>query len=171
MDRIERAALVIGPHFDAVRDWFCAFEVAPGETLARLRKVKLTIDPTVHDSPRHYARCREDGLEIQLAPEAEELEIETLVPLISHEMGHACDFQYPAMWIGERGAQARWIGAQDNKQGRKLQRLWSERSPDVVEWTADSIAHCVIGKAVRYCGPDKVQCWSPSGVERPAGLR
>lgn len=171
MDRIERAALVIGPHFDAVRDWFCAFEVAPGEKLSRLRRVKLVIHPDVHDSPRHFARCREDGLEIQVAPEAEELDIETLVPLLAHELGHACDFQYPAMWIGERNAPARWIGAQDNKAGRKLSRLWHERSPDVVEWTADSIAHRITGRPLQYCGPELVQCWSAGGVERPEGLR
>lgn len=167
----ETAALIIGPHFDAVRDHFAAFEPEPGMRLRLIDKTRMRIDRRVRDSERHYAACSDDGREILVAPEAAELTMEDLVAILTHECGHAADFLHPAMWLWHRDKPATWVGSQDNKQGRKLARLWQDRSADQVEWTADAIAWLIVGRPIRYCGAGLVQCFSPSGILRPAGLR
>jgi hypothetical protein len=189
MDDLEVAAAILEPHFEAVKDTFVDFEPEPGERLTLLRSTRLVVDPDVHDSPRHYAQCRDDGLLIKLAPESVALDLETLTAILVHEFGHAADFAYPARWVAVKGQPASWVGEggswyydsqgnarwqQDSgKEARRIRRwqsLWHDRSDDQVEWSADSIAQAVTGLQVRYCGPCMLQCFSGDGG-RPKGLR
>lgn len=167
----EVAASIIEPHFDAVRDVFIEHSPVAGTDLSRLRKTRLLIDPTMHDTPRHYAGCRDDGLQILIAPEAADLPTQMLVAILAHEFGHAADFAYPGRWLfTEQGQPARWVADDDSKIGRKARKLWNSRNDDQVEWTADAIALAVTGKEIGYCGRCMVQCFD-GGTKRPAGLR
>lgn len=168
-DRDEVAYAVIEPHFDAVRDHFAGFVTTDG-SLERVKRTRLLVSESVRDSDRHYAGCRDDGLLVVVAPQAARLDIDMLVPLLCHELGHAVDFLYPARFAGRRGEPAMWL-PDDQKHMAKLRRLWAERSADQVEWDADSIAMAVTGREIRYCGPCMIQCFSQSGRQRPPGLR
>ena len=189
MDQLEVAAAVLEPHFDAVKDTYVEFRPEPGERLSILRRTRFVVDPAVHDTSRHYAMCRDDGLLIKLAPEAVTLDLETLTAILAHEFGHAADFAYPGRWVPVKGEAAAWVGeggcwhrdAQGNVQWhedrgkeaqriRRWQRLWHDRSDDQVEWSADSIAFAVTGLPVQYCGPCMLQCFSGT-KGRPRDLR
>jgi hypothetical protein len=165
----EVAYAVLEPHFDVVRDKFATFEPVPGQDLSRVRRTRLLVDEQIRDSDRHYAGCRDDGLLIVVAPQAARLPFEQLVAILCHELGHAVDFLYPARWLAERDRPAHWVPAGTRKMGR-IRRLWSERSDDQVEWSADSIAYAVTGCPIQYCGCNLVQCFD-GGVRRPDGLR
>lgn len=190
MDALEVAAAVIEPHFDAVRDVFVEFEPEPELQLDMLKRTRLVVDPEVHDTPRHFAMCRDDGLLIKIAPEAATLDLGTLTAIISHEFGHAADFAYPGRWVATRGRPAVWVGeagrwrqspggrsiwepasGKEAKRIRRFQRLWHERTDDQVEWAADSIAFAVTGVKIRYCGDCMLQCFGQPARERPRGLR
>ncbi len=168
----EVAAVILEPHFDAVRDTFVEFCPEPGKQLAKLKRTRFVVDPSVHDTDRHFAMCRDDGLLIRIAPEAAELPLENLVAILSHEFGHAADFAYPGKWVTPlRGAgDVVWLGSRSDKPARKWRRLWEERNGDQVEWAADAIASTVTGVEIRYCGPCVLQCFSGAQT-RPAGLR
>lgn len=160
----EIAAAIIEPHFDAVRDAFAEFEPAPAKRLSACASVRFIVDETVHDSARHFAKCRDDGRLILVAPEAADLDVEQLVALLCHELGHAADFLYPANFQWQRGAAASWRDPPHRLEA------WSRRRAEQVEWAADSIAQLVTGRRIEYCGPCMVQCFS-GGKGRPAGLR
>lgn len=165
----EEAWAVIEPHFDAVRDEYALFRPEGASRLSKVQGTKLRIEPSVHDSDRHFAKCRDDGLLILVAPEAAGLDPATLVAVLCHEFGHAADFLYPARWKCKRGAPAIWVGKERAHRGQAL-RLWAQRSADELEWSADAIARAVTGLEISYCGPCMVQCFA-GGIERPAGLR
>jgi hypothetical protein len=167
---VEFAAAVLEPHFYAVRDVFLEFEPAPGKHLSRLKRTRMVVDPEVHDSPRHFAMCRDDGLQVKLAPEASDLPVEELTAILVHEFGHAVDFAYPAEWVAFRDKPAVWIGDRTDKPARRWRGLWTERTDDQIEWAADSIAQVITGLQVQYCGPCMVQCFS-GGKLRGEGLR
>lgn len=178
------AVAILAPHYDAVRDVFSSFEVAPGQKLSRLRQTGMLVDPSVSDSERHFAGCRDDGRQIIIAPGAADLPVPTLVAIIAHEFGHAADFAYPANWtFTSRGEPALWDSAAFELDGRAFKfgdeevkgssarrRLWADRHPDQVEWAADAIVQAVTGRSVGYCGRCMLQCFS-GGKPRPAGLR
>ena len=179
------AAAVLEPHFDAVRDVFVEFEPEPAFKLDALRRTRMVVDYKAHDTDRHYAMCRDDGLLIKMAPEAVDLNLKTLTAIIAHEFGHAADFAYPGRWVPTKGRRAAWIGEggswrngewrpESGKSGKRIrtwQRLWHERDDDQVEWGADSIAYAVTGMKIRYCGPCMLQCFDAAGSARPRGLR
>ncbi|MBW2673319.1 MAG: hypothetical protein JRD89_07910 [Deltaproteobacteria bacterium] len=166
---IEQAASIVAPCFDAVRDVFVAHLVEPGVKLDLLRRTRLLIEPGAHDCDRHFAACRTDGRQIQLAPEAADLPLETLTSILAHEFGHAADFSYPAHFrLVARYEAAQWRPLPSRGAPRKV-AAWQERSEDQIEWTADAIAFLVTGRQVGYCGPCMVQCWN--GLDRPSGLR
>ncbi len=170
--RGEVAASILAPHYDAVRDVFSDY-VPEGEEepLSRLKRTRLLVEESVRDSDRHYAGCRDDGLQIILAPAAAELPPATLIAIIAHEFGHAADFAYPGSWLFlSQGDPARWVDGVEGKRGTKLRSLWSERDDDQVEWTADSIVQTITGWKVGYCGRCMLQCFQ-GGQRRPAGLR
>jgi hypothetical protein len=171
--QLEIVRAIMRPHFDAVQDDFVAWRNAATQThLGRLRKTKFVIDPKMHDTERHFAACRDDGMLIHFAPQIVDLPVETLVAIVAHEFGHAADHAYPAHWLMPSGpGKAQWLGAPpDTKHGRRWQRLWRERSRDQIEWAADGIAQAITGRKLGYCGDCLIQCYR-GGVERPAGLR
>lgn len=172
LDANEKAAAVIEPYFDAVRDAFIEYVPEPGATLRKLKGTRFIISDEVHDTPRHYAMCREDGLLILMAPEMAQLPWKRVVAITTHEMGHAADFLYPAQWVTPpRGlGDATWIGDRDDKAARQWRNLWHGRSDDQVEWAADSIAKTVTGKTIKYAGPCMIQTFNVGRV-RPPGLR
>lgn len=168
VDELEMAAAVLEPHFDAVKDTFVEFEPCP---MNRLRKTRFVVEHAVHDSPRHFAACREDGLLIKIAPEAIDLPHEQLVAILVHEFGHAADFAYPGDWVTfPEGTKAVWIGDRDDKAARKWRgNLWHHRTDDQVERAADAIGSTITNRQVTYCGPCMIQCFG--GQSRPEGLR
>jgi hypothetical protein len=173
----EIAAAQLAPHFDATRDVFASFQPAPddlpGMCLEELQRTRMVVDSAVHDSERHYGRCRDDGLLIEIAPEATQLPFEQLIAMLAHEMGHAADFLYPGCWVntGEAEGESVWIGHLKTKPARVWRNtLWHERSDDHIEWDADAIAYTVTGLRMGYCGHCMVQCFS-GGKARPEGLR
>jgi len=163
------AFAIIEPHFDAIRDIFVDHSVEANRRLKRIGETKFVVSEEVRTSPRHFAGCRDDGLLIKVAPDAADLDLETLVAILCHELGHAADFLYPGRWLGQRGERAAWLPEGTKHMGR-LRRDWAERSSDQVEWDADSIAFAITGKQVEYCGPCMIQCFG-GGESRPAGLR
>jgi len=171
---LDTAEAVIAPHWDAVRDTYVEFAPEGSGGLVRLRKTKFVMDPEMHDSPRHFAACREDGMMMLFAPQLVDLPVETMVAILAHEFGHAADFAYPAHWVmpGSGPGTARWVGEQDSKQWREWRKAWRSRTRDQIEWTADGIAQAVTGRKIGYCGEVgcMLQCFD-KGQLRPAGLR
>lgn len=189
---VELAAAVLDPHFSAVRDVY----VESG--LPKLRKTKFVVDPDLHDTPRHFAACREDGLLILLAPQAADLPVNTLIAIMAHEFGHAADFAYPGCWLipfdgpqvcswigeSERAKAEAWrkfgeptkrsrVGLKndDRRHAIDWMKAWESRDKDQIEWTADGIAEAVTGQHLTYCGDCVLQCLGGRGIERPRGLR
>lgn len=174
-EELEIAREIVRPHWDAVRDTYLAF-VPPNESegLVKVADIKFDIDPERHDSVRHFAACRDDGLHMVFAPQIVDLEVDTLVAILAHEFGHAADFLYPAHFrMPDDGpAKAEWIGQPEaTKWGRHWAKKWATRTRDQIEWAADGIAEAVIGKHLTYCGDLLLQCLCGRGIERPAGLR
>lgn len=196
---LEWAHTILEPHFDAVRDVFAAFvphgAAAPLERLARVR-YEMRAD--VHDSERHFAGTRTDGLFMVFAPEIVDMSVEGIVALIGHEFGHAADFVYPGAWSWplEKSGLSHWVGeaaahrasawralfgspraksrtpADDVDPAVNWAKAWDERNDDQVEWAADGICEAVTGIRPLYSGQCLIQCFSAGcGVERPAGLR
>jgi hypothetical protein len=194
----EFAAAIIQPHWDAVRDTYV--EYAPAKSmkgLSKLKKTKFIVDSDIHDTPRHFAACRDDGMQMIFAPELVELPIENLIAILAHEFGHAADFAYPGSWAWpiEGPGHTEWVG--DSQPGRSMawrgmkrtwggtidtmlepqesesvawMRAWEKRNRDQIEWTADAIAMAVTGHRLGYCGSCMLQTFDRC-VERPAGLR
>lgn len=172
----EIIASIIQPHFDEVRNTFADF-VPDGDDrpMAKLRKVKFVVDPEIHNTPRHFAATRDDGLLMLFAPQIVDLPAETLVAILMHEFGHAADFSYPARWItpGERaGGKGDWIpsSGEELKEFRQWKKIWQTRSRDQVEWAADSISYRVTGLKLGYAGDCLLQSFL-GGKPRPKGLR
>ncbi len=177
----EVVATVLTPYFDATRDAYVAFRPDGSTSLEKLRKTKFVIDAKNHNSGRHFASTRDDGMLMMFAPQIVELPVDTLVAILAHEFGHAADFAYPAHWLtrGQADDEAKWIGDPSvSKQSRKWQRLWYEQNDrsgadanrDRIEWRADAIAFAVTGRRLGYCGDCVLQCFR-GGIERPPGLR
>lgn len=171
----DEAAAVVSPYFAAARAKYAE------SGLNRLKRVQLVIDPVAHDTDRHFAACREDGLLIVLAPEIADLEEDYLVGIVAHELGHAADFLYPGRYQLVDGKLVEWDhpdwsrkqrGAPiDGKLAFNRRTQWQSRSAQEVELTADAVAGRVFGRPVRYAGPCMLQTFSRPGVTpRPAHL-
>lgn len=165
----QHAHLFLAPYFDAVRDVFAA-------RYPDIRKTRFEVSAAVHDTPRHYAACRDDGLLIQVAPQMVDLEAEHVVAILSHECGHALDFLYPARFkVTQPGHPAR--EASGGRGSERDLRRWRERELHEVELAADCIAHLVTGRKILYSGecPTSDHCHLlqsfSEGVVRPAWLR
>lgn len=173
---VDLAREILRPHWDAMRDAYAEF-VPPGADgpLVRVMEVRFDIDPEQHDSVRHFAACRDDGLHMVFAPQiVTELPVENIVAVLAHEFGHALDFLYPAHWrMPDHGpGKAEWIGQPEaTKWGRHWARKWASRTRDQVEWAADGIAEAVTGQHITYVGERLLQSFGCVGIERPAGLR
>lgn len=166
------AAAILQPHFDAVRDIFVGYHKRHGGLADKLRKTRLRVDKSVHDTRRHFMATRDDGSEVLAAPEAADLPIETITAIDAHEFGHVDDFVHPARWLFvSQQEPAIWLPDDlPDKKRVKLERQWLERGDDEIEWTADAIAFAVTGKRIGYCGRCVLQCLK-GGIPRPRGLR
>jgi hypothetical protein len=174
-------ATVLAPYFNGARDTYVAFSPEPGMTLEKLAKTQFVVDAKNHNSGRHFASTRDDGMLMVFAPQLVQLPVETLIAILAHEFGHAADFAYPAHWLtrGQPDDRAKWIGdPSETKQARKWRRLWYDQNDhsgrdgnrDRIEWRADAIAFTVTGNRLGYCGDCLLQCFN-GGIERPPGLR
>jgi hypothetical protein len=171
----EMAASIIQPYFDAVRHTFSSFVPDDNDGhLKKLARVRFVVDPDIHDTPRHFAATRDDGIHMMFAPQIVDLSTETLIAIIVHEFGHAADFSYPGRWVTPPSGtkKAIWIPDEDEdlKQSRQWKKLWNTRGRDQIEWAADGIAFTVTGMKLEYCGDCMLQCFS-GGTTRPKGLR
>jgi hypothetical protein len=161
----EEARSIIEPYFFAIRKKY----VEGG--ISKVKVTELRASSEMHDTERHFAGCRDDGLVIVVAPEIAELAEDFVIGILAHELGHATDFLYPGEFVmGKDGIARRRRDDVTDKQWLKWQRSWDRRDPDVVERTADLIAGEVWGKPIGYAGPCLLQTFR-TGVARPEGLR
>lgn len=163
----EEAYLILEPYFEAVREQY----IAAGIDLCK--KTRLVIDPSMHDTARHFAACQDDGKVILLAPELAELNDNAVLAIIAHELGHAADFLYPgqfAMRGEDEPAAWRDPSSMKPKHWHRWLKDWGSRNDDLVELSADAIAHFVLGVRYGYRGPCLIQDFRSTRL-RPLGLR
>lgn len=162
----DAAHLVIEPYFLALR------EIYIERGYGRSKRTDLYCAPWIHDSPRHFAACRDDGRAIIVAPELAEQDERIVLAVLAHELGHATDFLYPGSFALGKDRRALERDREDfnDDQWARWIRSWEGRNDDVVEFTADAIAEHVMGVKIGYVGPCKLQCFN-LGVARPRGLR
>lgn len=153
------ARLILEPYFHELRTRF----VAAG--FRQVSRTQLRCSHDLHDTPRHFAGCMQDGRIIYAAPELVELPEETVLGILAHELGHALDFLYPGEFL-LRGD--RVVIVQPDQQRLKG---WKKRDADSVEVTADLIVEHVLGVPVGYRGPCLLQSLGAGGIRRPQGLR
>lgn len=157
---------MLEPYFLAVQERFVAFG------LERCARPSLRCAEWIHDSPRHFAACTDDGLQIYAAPELADMPDNTVLAIFAHEFGHATDFLYPAQFARTRnGAVQRDFGAVSERQVRAWISGWHQRDADAIEFAADAIAEHVLGIPIGYQGPCLLQCFNCGDSRRPSGLR
>lgn len=163
----DAAHAVIEPYYQAVQEVFLAHA-----QLARCKGTRLYVAPWVHDAPRHFAACRDDGKVILVAPELAELDERMVLAILAHELGHAVDFLYPGEFVlgKDRRAEHRDRETFTERQWAKWVRSWEQRDADAVEFTADAIAEYAVGIPIGYTGPCQLQSFA-RGQARPQGLR
>lgn len=172
---LEEAKAMLEPYFLAARERF----VRAG--FSKVIRASFKVTGSMHDTARHFAGTRDDGLVIQVAPEMVELAEEFVVAIMAHELGHATDFLYPGEFVlgrDEELVRRRRAGSvtdegeddAEAKQWKRWLRMWKERDAYVVEKTADVIAEHVWGKPIGYQGPCLLETFE-GGVPRPVGLR
>jgi hypothetical protein len=163
----QEALLVLEPFFLEIQDIFVR-----EARLTRCARTELYCAPWVHDSPRHFAACRDDGRVIVVAPEMAELPVESVVGIMSHEFGHAADYLYPAQFTldSDHKAARRQRREFGDTQWIRLSKAWSRRDEDLVELTADAVAELATGNRIGYLGPCQLQAFD-RGKARPQGLR
>ncbi len=162
----EEAYVVLEPYYWAVRADYVKFGVG------KVKRTQLFVAPQIHDSPRHFAACKDDGSAILLAPQLADLPPPIILAIIAHELGHATDFLYPGQFVlGKSGpARQRFEKEVEEKQWAKWLKAWHRRDDDVVELTADAVSELVMGVAYGYQGPCLLQSFDVTHA-RPMGLR
>lgn len=163
----EEAHAVIEPYFEEIR---AAYLEAGLGLCARTR---LVIDPSMHDTARHFAACTDDGKTIYIAPELAEEADTVLMAIVAHEFGHACDFLYPghfALRGDDEPALYRDPTSMKPKHWHRWLKDWRARDADTVELSADAIAHLAMGVRYGYRGPCLIQDFGATRA-RPRGLR
>lgn len=160
----DQAFEILSPIYEDLRTRFIA------RGLEELRRTRLHTDPGVHDSPRHFAATRDDGMAIYVAPKMTDLPHDIVVGILGHELGHAADFSKPARFAldDELGLIIRPDDA--DVDWPALVKVWQGRDADAIEQQADAIASWVLGSAIGYRGPCLLQSIA-GGIERPIGLR
>ena len=153
------ARVILEPYFEELQERFAE------AGLKRVLRTKLRCVSHVHDAPRHFAGCMEDGTIIYAAPQMIELPEETVMGILAHELGHAADFLYPGEFVlrGERIVRM--------EADRHRMKGWRRRDADTVELSADFIAEAVLEVPIGYRGPCQLQSIGAGGVRRPLGLR
>lgn len=164
VERLE-AQLILEPFFQE------ALELFQQAGYDRVSKTRFGISGDMHDSPRHFAGCREDGGLILVAPEMVELPVPTVIAIMAHEVGHACDFLYPGRFsLTESGIREFDFGEATETQRLRRLRAWQLRDSHDVELTADRLAESVYGTPIGYTGPCLLQTFR-GGQPRPEHLR
>jgi hypothetical protein len=163
---LEEAFVVLEPYFEVIQSEYRQ------AGLTKVKRTRLYVAPGMHDTPRHYGACRDDGSAILLAPELADMPEPIVLAMIAHEFGHASDFLYPGEFVlGKDGPALRRAASEvDDKQWSRWLKSWHKRDDDVVELTADAIAHRVMGVAYGYQGPCLLQSFDAVKA-RPMGLR
>lgn len=162
---VEEALVVLEAYYTTIQEKF----VSAG--LTRCARTRLWCADWIHDTPRHFAACTDDGLNIYAAAELADLPDSTVLAILAHEFGHATDFLYPAEFArGRSGTERRDFQSVSDKQVRSWVSGWRRRDADSVEFAADHIAEYVLGIPIGYAGPCMLQCFN-RGTARPAGLR
>jgi len=163
---VYEASLILEPYYEAVLEEF----VTAG--LVRCQSTEFVVAPWVHDAPRHFGACRDDGTEIIVAPELAEQDERIVLAILSHELGHATDALYPGEFALGRDRTAIRRRREDFNpdQWARWMRSWEDRDSDPVEFIADAIAEEVMQVKIGYTGPCKLQCFNV-GRRRPRGLR
>jgi hypothetical protein len=153
------ARLILEPYFDELQERF----VEAG--LDRVSETRLRCKLGLHDTPRHFAGCLEDGTMIYAAPELVEMPTDMVLGILAHELGHAADFLYPGEFVLREDHVVRV------EPDRQRMKGWRKRDDDTVEITADFIAEKVLGTPIGYRGPCHLQSLGHVGNPRPLGLR
>ena len=172
----EEALLVLEPYFEAVRERYLE------SGLRRASDVRLHLSEWAHDSPRHFGMTTSDGKLVTVAPHLAGMPEDTVVAIMAHEFGHACDFLSPSRyqlrdralveWATRDWSEGRVSGAEeDPKAAYNRSKQWESREDDEVERTADAIAERVMQRPIYYAGPCMVQSLAGGIRPRPAGLR
>jgi len=137
----------------------------------RVLRTRLGVSGQMHDSPRHFAGCREDGQLVLVAPEMVELPVPTVVAIMAHEVGHACDFSYPGRFsLTEDGIREFDLDQASETQRIRRLRAWQARDHHDIELTADRLAESVYGAPIGYSGPCMLQTFR-GGELRPERLK
>lgn len=163
----EEAHLILEPYFEELRERYA------GAGLERCLTTRLRVDARMHDTARHFAACQYDGKIIVLAPELAELHDDTVMAIIAHELGHAADFLYPGEFALRREDEPALRRAPDSMKSKHWHRWlrdWEQRDDDLVELTADAVAHYALGVRFGYRGPCLIQTFGETRL-RPVGLR
>ena len=162
----EEAFVVLEPYFEVIRQEYL------GHGLVKCKRPRLFVAPTMHDTPRHFAACKDDGSAILVAPELGDMPEPIVLAILAHEFGHAADFLYPGEFVLDHGGPAARRPKADieDKQWSKWLKAWHKRDDDVVELTADAIATRVMGVPYGYQGPCLLQSFDAVRA-RPMGLR
>ena len=153
------ARIILEPYFEELKERYM------DAGLERVARTKLRCADFVHDKPRHFAGCVEDGTVIYAAPHMIELPEETVMGILAHELGHAVDFLYPGEFVLRGDRVARMPVDKERTRG------WRRRDSDTVELVADHIAEAVLDIPIGYRGPCHLQSLGVGGVRRPLGLR
>ncbi|MES2403749.1 MAG: hypothetical protein V4567_05335 [Pseudomonadota bacterium] len=162
----QEAYVVLEPYFEVIREDYMK------QGFIKCKRTRLFIAPAMHDSPRHFGACKDDGSAILLAPELADVPDTVMLAIMAHEFGHATDFLYPGEFVLDHGGPAarRPKSDIDPKQWSKWLKAWHQRDDDVVELTADAIAERVMGVPYGYQGPCLIQSFDAVRA-RPMGLR
>lgn len=152
--------LILEPYFEELKQQY----VDAG--LERVSETRLRCSANLHDTPRHFAGCLQNGTMIYAAPQMIELPEATVMGILSHELGHAADFLYPGVFV-LRGDEVEI----DEDPDRQRLKGWKQRDDDTVEIVADLIAEKVLGISIGYRGPCHLQSLGVGGSRRPVGLR
>lgn len=153
------ARLILEPYFEELQILF----VEAG--LDRVADTKLRCVLGLHDTPRHFAGCVEDGRIIYAAPELVEMPTDMVLGILAHELGHAADFLYPGEFVLREDHVIRMVPDKQRFRG------WERRDSDTVEISADYIAEKALGLAIGYRGPCHLQSLGNGGTPRPIGLK
>lgn len=163
----EEAHAILEPYFIAVRETY----IDAG--LDRCKVTRFVVDPSMHDTSRHFAACENDGRCIYMAPEAAEQPDSVVLAIMAHELGHACDFLYPGQFAlrgDDEPALYRDPESMKAKHWHRWLKDWEKRDGDTVELSADAIAHLAMGVRYGYRGPCLIQDFRAARA-RPRGLR
>lgn len=161
----KQAIAVLEPIWEAVCDTFS------DKGFDQPSDCRFEIDPSAHDSCRHFAATRTDGKLMIVAPDLADMPLSTIEAILAHEAGHIVDFCCPGrFWF--RSGKLQDIDPLPSKGRRKILAMWKGRDNDEVEYVGDAIAEFVMERRIGYVGhPGCLVQSFDDGIKRPRGLR